>query len=143
MENSSLLFMPEDQFSSRYGSSFFTFKPVGFHLVEESCFSSFAVFELSVKNGNLTWKVEKRFSEFYALGNSIKSKELAIQSQFPELPKKTCWFPRIHDINFLTSRQEELGAFLEKILIVLGEARLRDDEVLKFLGFENKDKAIS
>uniref|UniRef100_M4BZC2 PX domain-containing protein n=1 Tax=Hyaloperonospora arabidopsidis (strain Emoy2) TaxID=559515 RepID=M4BZC2_HYAAE len=56
----SLVYLPEETWSLRYGSDYFTVAIVKFVVKEDE----FALYELEIQNGRRIWKVLRRFSEF-------------------------------------------------------------------------------
>jgi hypothetical protein len=135
-----LLYFPRNVFSPRYGHSFFTYAITGYHSVNDGCCNSkqYVVYEIRVTNGDKTWMVYRRFSEFYELGRFfIDSKHLNIT-----LPSKTLCRPTIGDEEFLNHRLEKLDGFLDELLRSLAVSSKRNvlalKEVVSFLRLQKE-----
>uniref|UniRef100_A0AAV1TXI3 PX domain-containing protein n=1 Tax=Peronospora matthiolae TaxID=2874970 RepID=A0AAV1TXI3_9STRA len=122
----SLVYLPEETWSLRYGSDYFTVAIVKSVVKEDE----FALYELEIQNGRRIWKVLRRFSEFDRLQANVR---FIAGNRLPKLPPKTFC---CRDLNpdFLARRKELLQDFLHQMLQIPGVAN--DDRVRKFLGLK-------
>jgi hypothetical protein len=95
---SAVLYFPPKEFSPRFGSQFFTVTLQGYELVghPSACGGQYAVYNLQISRGRETWSVQKRFSEFDQLNQSL-AQDLDKAIAIPLLPPKTC-FPTIDQV---------------------------------------------
>ncbi|TDH73610.1 hypothetical protein CCR75_004737 [Bremia lactucae] len=122
----SLVYLPEDAWSLRYGPDYFTVAIIK-HLVKEK---KYAQYELQIQNGRRNWKVLRRFSEFDGLHASVCYKA---GNRLPKLPPKT-YCCRDLNPDFLSRRRELLRCFLDRLLQIPGI--VDDDHVREFLGLK-------
>ena len=119
-------YFPENTFSPRYSSNFFTFSMDGFEFEpdDEKCFLAFcqpsvhAVYKIKVKNGRDTRIVRARFREILALAAEVESSPATLAGPTlagaqPLAPPKTI-LPNIED-DFVLKRSELLGDYLDKM----------------------------
>ncbi|KAG6586628.1 PX domain-containing protein kinase-like protein [Phytophthora cinnamomi] len=122
----SLVYLPENAWSMRYGPDYFTVAILKYLVKEDD----FALYELQIQNGRRNWKVLRRFSEFDSLQASVRFKA---GDRLPELPPKT-YCCRDLNPDFLARRRELLQVFLHHMLQIPGIAD--DDHVRQFLGLK-------
>ncbi|KAI9920770.1 hypothetical protein PsorP6_000532 [Peronosclerospora sorghi] len=122
----SLVYLPEDAWSVRFGPQYFTVAILKYLVKEEAV----ALYELQIQNGRRHWKVLRRFSEFDKLHASVRFKA---GNRLPELPPKT-YCCRDLNPDFLARRKGLLQVFLHHMLQIPGVAD--DDHVRTFLGLK-------
>ena len=129
-----LLYFPLQTFSPRFGDRIFTIDMVSYRTIQDEhacCNKTIVVYKVVVKRGKKEWFVEKRFSEFIQLWNS-----LPLSPRFHLLkliPLKT-WFHIVSDDDFLFSRQEALLKALDESLRDLSSTNsLSQSPILDFL----------
>ncbi|ETI36980.1 hypothetical protein, variant 2 [Phytophthora nicotianae CJ01A1] len=65
----SLVYLPENAWSLRYGPDYFTVAIIKYLVKEDE----YALYELQIQNGRRNWKVLRRFSEFDGLQSRYES----------------------------------------------------------------------
>ncbi|OWZ02001.1 ABC transporter [Phytophthora megakarya] len=122
----SLVYLPENAWSLRYGPDYFTVAIIKYLVKEDQ----YALYELQIQNGRRNWKVLRRFSEFDGLQASVRFKA---GQHLPELPPKT-YCCRDLNPDFLARRKDLLQLYLHNMLQIPGIAD--DDKVREFLGLK-------
>lgn len=126
-----VLYFPPATFSPRFGKSFFTIaiETVDKMQLEDdsTCFCSqkeIVLYNITVKRGQQTWSVHKRFSEFdrlrQALSTYLPNEQL---DRLPALPPKSI-FSVASDCVWLDKRRTDLLNFMDKALLLLSEKRI-------------------
>ncbi|RMX62986.1 hypothetical protein DD238_007572 [Peronospora effusa] len=126
----SLVYLPENAWSMRYGSDYFTVTIMKYQVKEHE---QVAFYELKIQNGRRNWKVLRRFREFDRLQTRSGTVRFKAGNRMPELPPKTFC---CRDLNpdFLLRRMELLQIFLHCMLEIPGV--VDDDHVREFLGLK-------
>lgn len=136
------VYFPKDTFSSRYGNNYFTFDIENIRIIDQGCcHERYAIYEIKVSNGNISWIIKRRFREFYELGYYYyRSNILKIQ-----LPVKS-YFNSIYDDSFLESRKESLSNFLDDLLKQVSVSAIGKNidkfKIIKFLELDKNDSRI-
>jgi len=121
---------------------------------------AYAVYKIEVRRGSRAWVVERRFSEFLALGETVRERAAGTISVITNstkmgassredtkvgipfdavVPRKTL-LPNLSEA-FLLSRVEELSVFLDKLSLIAsrGEGGVRNTPMSTFLLLETPE----
>lgn len=117
------------QFSTRFGDNFFDAIISKVFLDSNYCCNRHGIYEISVRQGQNSWVVEKRFRDFYTLYKTIQQTQSQVLSAIGhrniEFPKKPYFvFPWVSsEPSFLEDRKEKLQIFIVRLLTVMSESQ--------------------
>lgn len=135
-----LLYFPPKNFSNRFGDQFFTAEIVSHRLASDEtacCQKSVVLYKIVVKRGRKEWFVEKRYSDFIKLWDSLPLTPKFFASKV--IPPKT-WFSVATNTEFLLKRQEKLFQALDESLKDLSSTNsLSRSPALDFLNLNSSE----
>jgi len=115
-----ILFFPRNQFSSRFGETFYTFEMKTYEKKkDENCCSHKDVvyYDVTVLQGKTRHNVSKRYSEFLQLFEDIKELDPDLVIDTP--PSKSLYLFFYNDPTYIDQRRQSLADYLERLLLAL------------------------
>tara|TARA_B110000967_G_C18540099_1_gene390163 strand:+ start:171 stop:596 length:426 start_codon:yes stop_codon:yes gene_type:complete len=132
-----MLYLPDKEFSSRYGADTFTTSLESYEKVTsphpQATGNLPAIFyKIIVKCGDKKWEVLRRYSEFDSLKAHLLTLVNNNVNMSSPLPAKTC-FKAFDDHQLCEDRLVGLSAFLESLLLE-NRNLMNDESLVLFLG---------
>ena len=115
-----ILFFPRNQFSPRFGDTFYTFEMTSYEKKkDENCCSHKEVvfYDVTVLQGKTRHNVSHRYSEFLQLFDDIKELDPDLVIDTP--PSKSWYLFLYNDPTCIDQRRQSLADYMEKLLLAL------------------------